>query len=480
MSGAAERWAVVGGGMLGMTLAHRFAQRGRRVTLIEAAGNLGGLASAWRLGDVVWDRHYHVTLLSDRRLRAVLGELGLEAEIEWRQTRTGVYAGGRLYSVSDSLELLRLPVLGLLDKLRLAATVFYGSKIRDGRRLEKIPVADWLARWSGRRAVERFWLPLLRSKLGESYRETSAAFIWATIARLYAARRSGLKKEMFGYVPGGYARILERFAEVLAGEGVRIELGRPVERVGPPRGTGGESRMGAAGAPGSVIEVRFRGGEAESFDRVVVTLPAPLAARVCAGLDEDERARLAGVRYLGIVCASVLLRRPLAGFYVTNLLDPDLPFTGVIEMTSLVDRRQLGGHCLVYLPRYLSAEDPFFAVPDAELETLFLDGLARLYPNLRREDVLAFRVSRVRSVMALATLDYSARLPPVETSVPGLYVVNSAQIVNGTLNVNETMELAERAARRLGGGAPAAAGRRREAGETGAAGWRARPARVEP
>jgi hypothetical protein len=31
------------------------------------------------------------------------------------------------------------------------------------------------------------------------------------------------------------------------------------------------------------------------------------------------------------------------------------------------------------------------------------------------------------------------------TSVPGLAVVNSAHIVNGTLNVNETVQLAERA-----------------------------------
>ena len=64
----------------------------------------------------------------------------------------------------------------------------------------------WLRRWSGERTFERIWLPLLKSKLGENYRLTSAAFIWATIARMYAARRPGLKREMFGYVEGGYDR----------------------------------------------------------------------------------------------------------------------------------------------------------------------------------------------------------------------------------------------------------------------------------
>ena len=156
--------------MLGLTLAHRFAQHGDAVTVFEAAPQLGGLASAWRLDDVVWDRHYHVTLLSDTRLRALLAELGLEEGMEWVETRTGCYTDGTLHSISNSLEFLRFPPLRLVDKLRLGATIAYGAKVRDWRRLEQVPVQRWLSRWSGRRTFERFWLPLLQAKLGDSYR----------------------------------------------------------------------------------------------------------------------------------------------------------------------------------------------------------------------------------------------------------------------------------------------------------------------
>jgi hypothetical protein len=69
----------------------------------------------------------------------------------------------------------------------------------------------------------------LLAKLGQSYRETSAAFIWATIARMYAARRTGLKKEMFGYVCGGYAHVLRRFAEVLEGQCVELRTNGRVQ-----------------------------------------------------------------------------------------------------------------------------------------------------------------------------------------------------------------------------------------------------------
>jgi protoporphyrinogen oxidase len=424
------RWGIVGGGILGMTLALRLRRQGHAVTLLEAAESLGGLTTAWTIGDVTWDRHYHVILLSDSYLRRLLDELGLREETCWTETRTGFYAGGRLYSMSSALEFLRFPPLNLLEKARLAGTILHASRIRDWKPLERQLVAEWLERWSGRGVCQKIWLPLLRAKLGDCYRRTSAAFIWATIARMYAARRTGLKKEMFGYVRGGYARILGRFDEVLRQAGVEVVLGAPSERV---------SRQ-----PGGAIRVSCTGGRAAEFDRVVLTVPAPLAARLCPDLTAEEIQKLQGIEYVGIVCASLLLERPLSPYYITNITDDWVPFTAVIEMSALVDRSQFGGRSLVYLPKYASPGDPIFARSDDELRGEFFDALRRMHPGLTAGDLLAFRVSRVRHVFALPTLGYSERLPAPVTSVPGVYVVNSAHIVNGTLNVNETIQLAER------------------------------------
>ena len=147
--------------------------------------------------------------------------------------------------------------------------------------------------------------------------------------------------------------------------------------------------------------------------------------------------------YQGIVCASLLTKRPLAGYYVTNITDAWVPFTAVIEMTALVDRARFGGNSLVYLPRYLAQDDPEWARSDDEVREEFLAALERMYPAFRRDDVLAFHVSRVRHVLAVSTLDYSTvALPPVRTSMPNVFIANSAQIANGTLNVNETIGLA--------------------------------------
>jgi protoporphyrinogen oxidase len=178
-----QRWAIVGGGILGMTLALRLAQQGKQVTLFEAAPNLGGLADAWQLGDITWDRHYHVTLLSDMALRKILDELQLSNEMNWVETKTGFYSDAKLFSVSTSVEFLQFPGMRLIDKLRLGFTIFYCSKINDWRKLEKVLSTDWLRKLSGDRAFTKIWLPLLRSKLGDNYNKASASFIWAIIAR---------------------------------------------------------------------------------------------------------------------------------------------------------------------------------------------------------------------------------------------------------------------------------------------------------
>src|SRR6202007_3231280 len=111
--------------------------------------------------------------------------------------------------------------------------------------------------------------------------KASAAFIWAIIARMYSARKQGMKKEMFGYVPGGYARVLGSYGQRLREVGVDIKLDHRAEKVSANEEHG--------------VEVRFANGRREHFDRVVLTMAAPLAARLTAGLNTAESNTLEGV-----------------------------------------------------------------------------------------------------------------------------------------------------------------------------------------
>ena len=428
--------AIVGSGFLGLALALRLAEQGNDVTIFESSTAIGGLASAWKIGDVVWDKHYHVTLLSDSLTRKIVEEIGLADEFEWVETKTGFYTDGKLVSMSNTLEFLKFPPLGFISKFRLGGTIFYASRVKDWKALEKISVEDWLVKLSGKKTFEKMWKPLLKAKLGEAYKKTSAAFIWATIQRMYAARNSGLKKEMFGYVRGGYAKILEKFAEHLKKKGVEIRLDSVVLNIRNQTDKEAEKIM---------LEYQTRDSEPKTldFDKIVLTCPSNIAAKILPQLTKDEKQKLANIKYQGIVCASVLMKKSLSNFYVTNITD-ETPFTGIIEMSALADKKEFGGNALVYLPKYVAPDDNLFEKTDAEIEEIFISALEKMYPHFKKEDVVDFKISRVRNVFPIPTLNYSANVPDVKTSLENVFIVNSSQITNGTLNVNETIQLAEK------------------------------------
>lgn len=425
-----KKIAIIGGGIMGMTVALRLSEKGYAVNLYEASESLGGLTSVWQIDDITWDKFYHVVLLSDTFTRKIIGETGLEDQARWVETKSGFYSGGKLHSMSNLIEFFKFPPINLIDKFRLGLTIFVASRIKDWKRLENISVEKWLRRWSGKNTFNKIWLPLLKSKLGDNYKETSASFIWATIQRMYAARRTGLKKEMFGYVEGGYATILEKFQELLIKKGVEIHISHPIEKI---RQVSGE------------VEVQFKNGKTETFPKVVATIPSCLFAGLSEGLQEVEYKKLNEVQYVGVVCTSLLLRKQISPYYVTNITDEDNPFTGIIEMGALVDKKSFKGHSLIYLPKYVKASDPFFQKSNEEVEKIFLDALFRMYPDLKREDIVAVKTTRAANVFALPTLGYSEKLTEMKTSIEGLYIINSSYITNSTLNVNDTVQLAETA-----------------------------------
>jgi protoporphyrinogen oxidase len=431
-----KNWAIIGGGMMGMTLALRLSQKGHLVTIYESAEKVGGLTSSWKMPvgngsgeeNITWDRFYHVILMSDLNTRKILKEIGLENDLRWVETKTGFYSDGKLYSMSNLIEFFKFPPINLIDKFRLGLTIFVASKIKNWQRLEQIPVEKWLKNWSGKRVFEKIWLPLLKAKLGDNYKNTSAAFIWSTIQRMYAARKSGLKKEMFGYVTGGYEKVNNRFAEYLIESGINIQYNSKVKSI--KKTSTGEMEVTSESST-------------KKYDEVISALSSKESVKIAEGLTDQEIQKHSYIKYLGVICPSILLKRSISPYYVTNITESWTPFTGIIEMTALIDKKEVGGNNLVYLPKYVNPDDDLFEKDDKQLRNLFLGSLYKMYPDISENDLNFWGVSKARIVFALPTINYSKNIPGVTTSLGNYYIINSAQIINGTLNVNETIQVAE-------------------------------------
>jgi protoporphyrinogen oxidase len=426
------RCAVVGGGMLGMTLALRMARDGWSVTLYEQNGHLGGLVEPWRLNTMTWDRHPQVMLRSDSMLLRLMRELRLNNDVEWGAARTNLFVDGRTHPFTSTFDHLRFPALGTIDKTRIALMMrrMRRHDDEDGD-LEHLDVETWLREACGDRAFETFWRPLLLAKFGGAYARTNARHMRVTIARLYASARHG-GVQRFGYVRGGYTSIVDAFSRALLREGVRIRTATAIQEVRS------EDRQ--------LWVETSDGGGGRIYDRVVMTIPAPAIARVASALSGEERERLRAIEYQGVVCASMLLDQPFGNTYLTRIIDENVPFTTAVEMTALVHPAFFGDRRLVYLSRYCSPGESSFSTGDAEIRAQAIAALARMCPSFKPQSLRAFRVSRVPAAFALPLIGYSGRVPGFVTSCPGLYIVNSAQIVEGPPTVNETLALAHQAA----------------------------------
>ncbi|MGQ0430510.1 MAG: NAD(P)/FAD-dependent oxidoreductase [Gammaproteobacteria bacterium] len=418
------RIGIIGGGLMGMAIAARVAAAGHRTVLFERAPQPGGLATWHDFGAFIWDRFYHVILPSDSELIGFIGELGLGGELRWTPTQTGYYVDRNFYSLSTNVDFLKFPPLSPWDKVRLAATILYCSRINDWKRLEQVTVEDFLVRTCGRPTFEKFWKPLLLAKLGVNYKRVSAVFIWSYIKRLFSARDAAAQKEHLGYVSGGYRRVFRAVESKIAAAVGEIRLRAVVEGVRP---------RGARG-----MEVRVD-GTTEAFDKVVFTGPTNVL-RDCADPALVELpAGGRDVEYLGVVCMALVTRRPFTPYYILNIGDEAVPFTGVIGMSTVIDAGQTAGLHLTYLPKYVLSTDPLLGASDEEIQRSFLPALATMYPELEDGDIEGVHINRAVKVQPLQVLGYSSLVQPTRTRHPDFYVVNTAQFVNNTLNNNEVI-----------------------------------------
>ncbi len=434
--GSGRRFVVIGGGVTGCVLAERIKQSSpqSQVTLLEASSTLGGLSVRSEPDPIGWDRFYHVVTPQDVLLIDWLRRLGCADRLRWRGAHTGFFAGGKLHSFDTPIDFLRFPPLNLFEKSRLAASILYASRVSDATPLWNVTAQKWLTQIAGENVYRKFWEPLLRAKLGSAHQDVAATFIWSTIRRLYATRQGEGRREAFGYISGGYAPVFSVAEQYLARLGIAVHKSAAVEKLRDAE-------------DGSII-VRTRDGQEISADRVVYTGPSRFLPKLCSGMQVPQALldRAEKIRYLGVLCLALKLLRPLLPYYILNLTDEGMPFTGVIGLTTLVDPIETGGHHLVYLPRYLPDDDPDFDRPDEAFLEPFLTALTHITKTrgFRRDEILHAQMFRARFVSPIAVCGYDRLRLPIPLVPKRLYLLNTGRILGGTLNNSQMIEEAER------------------------------------
>ena len=424
---------IIGGGMMGLATAFFLSKAGIRVTVLEKNEQIGGLSRSQEIvPGIRWDRYYHVILSTDEDLLRFIDEIELSLDVRFVETKTGFFTDGQLHSMSSSMEFLRFQPLSLWNKLRLGAGIIYASKISNPTRLEKVYARNWLIQVFGRRNFEKMWEPLLRSKLGSANKQASASFIWACITRYYGTRQESSKKEMMGVVKGGYHSILNGVSKRLKKDGVIIQTDHEIKSLIP--------------LEDGKIRIHCSENRTYDFDRVVATIPNPEIVRLIKDVPSTFVEHLGKVRYLSLVCASAILKKPLSPYYVTNLTDDGFPFTGFIEATHIIPREIIEDKGMIYLPKYYVSGDSDIDGSDENIFATFFNGVRRIFPDFSEKDVIGAKINREKYVQPILEVNYSEYVPSMQTPLKNFYITNTTMIANSTLNNNQVVQLSQKLA----------------------------------
>ena len=411
---------ILGGGIMGVSIGYFLSKKGIQVEIFEASPMLGGLAGLLTLDDgTKVDRFYHAILSSDSHMRELCEELGIDDQLRFNETKMGFFYKNEIHSMNNIIEFLRFPPLGWIDRFRLGLTVLYAQFIRNWHRLEGISVEKWLIGLGGKRTYQNIWRPMLKAKFDGGFDDTPATYIWSRLVRIKSTRKGANQKEEAGHLIGGYISLIHAMAEQIKDAGGKIHLQTPVSKIEI------EDNL----AIGILVD-----DELIKFDKIVSTLQPPIFQHLISDASNEYRDFIGKTEYLGIICPLLVLDRPLTGYWTLNITDDSIPFTGVIETTSYINPQFVGGHHLVYLPKYTAPGSSLQKMSDEEIKELWLGYLEKMFPDFERHWIRYFIMNRARLVEPLHPVNGTHLIPPVHTPITNLYLATNAQIYPALTN----------------------------------------------
>ena len=433
----ARRTAVLGAGMLGLTVAYRLTRQGQSVTVIERERQAGGLAAGFKVAanpdgsPVYLDKFYHHLFRADHAVIDLIDELGLSERMVWPSPTSCILRDGKVYRMDGALPLLVLKPLPFVDRIRLGAVIAYLKAEKVYQRFERSTAQEWLTTWAGKNAYGVFAEPLLRQKFGQFSDQIAMSWFWS---------RVHLRSSSLGYMLGGFQVLYDSLVRAIEAGGGPVRLGSEVTAIEPR-------------ADGSLTvttrDERGPGHRTEHYDRVVSTLPARVTIALTPSMPDDFGSMYGGGSALGAHCLILELDRQVTKHYWIAINDPGYPFLAVVEHTNYIPPEHYQGKHLVYVGNYLPMDHPLYKKSGDQLFEEYLPYLRRISPDFQASWVTAVHSFAAPYAQPVVTTRFRESIAPHATPIANLFLANMFQIYPQDRGQNYSVAMAERMVRLL-------------------------------
>ena len=430
------RVGIIGAGATGLAAAYDLGGSGHEAVVYERAPFLGGHASTFDVRGGRLERGYHHWFTNDTDILELVDEIGLGDRVGWFDSTVGTLYDGKIYDFVTPMDLLRFTPLGLLDRVRLGLVTLYLQRKKRWREYEAITASDWLRRYSGKRAYEVFWGPMLRGKFGDHFDKIGMPWLWGKIHTRVSSRGKSMVREKLGYPMRSFGEVFDVLAQEVRNRGGQVHL------------TASVTRIAVDGGRATGMDVALGGERAgyEPFDAVIATTPSNIFPRLVPSLPDEYLSRLTGVDYMSAVLVVLVMDRPLSHVYWLNVADRSVPFVAVIEHTNMIDPELYGGRHIAYISNYLTRDHPLYALEHDELLREYVPHLRKINPEFDPSWIETSYHHRIDGAQPVIGTHYPSRIPDHRTPIEGLYLANTTQVYPEDRGTNYSVRMGRRVA----------------------------------
>lgn len=409
-----KKVAIIGAGMLGLSLAHYLAKYNVETVIIEKSSDLGGLASGFKINDACIEKYYHHIFKSDTAIQSLLKEIGLEKDLQWIPAKMGIYLNDKSYNFSGAFDLLKFSPLPICARIRAGLVSFYIQRVKSTEKFKNYTALEWCSKYYGKTVTKALWQPLLKSKFGDKFDKVSMIWLWARLHDRGSSRPNLLADERLGYINGSFQNVVDTLEKEIVKNGVKIYK---------------NSGLLDFQNGGRIHKLVWRDNKGkvkqDHFTHIIATI-LPEQFMEIFNAPKPYRKQWEKIDFIGALCMSIVLKKSVQPYYWNSINDPKAPFVALIEHTNLVDKSHYKNDTIIYLAKYLKTTDELFLSDEQKLKSIAIDFLHKVNPKFSANWIKSIKTFKAAQAQHIVTKDYQT--PDYNTGIKNVYFAHFAQI----------------------------------------------------